>query len=290
MVNCKRLSLKLSVVVFLGIVVVSSALLAQDANRPWMNPALSAAERADLVLKQLNLGEKLALLHGNGMANNPFWTMPLTGFTNGGAGYVEGVPRLGIPPLIISDAAYGVRDSGVNGRYATAMPSNVGAASGWDPESSCAYGEVIGRELRAQGFDMTLGGGINLTREPRNGRTFGLYEPAGGTAPDIAGKNLANPVAQVLAAALMLRYSFGLEEASKAIEAAVRQVIAAGCRTSDIFTPGIPLVHRVSTSEMGDALVEAIHDGAKGGPASAGAERRSGQESPLAEDPGRAHL
>jgi beta-glucosidase len=52
------------------------------------------------------------------------------------------------------------------------MPSNLGAASGWDLESACAYGEVIGRELRAQGFNMTLGGGVNLTREPRNGRTF----------------------------------------------------------------------------------------------------------------------
>jgi beta-glucosidase len=52
------------------------------------------------------------------------------------------------------------------------MPSNLGAASSWDPESACAYGTVIGQELRAQGFDMTLGGGVDLVREPRNGRTF----------------------------------------------------------------------------------------------------------------------
>jgi beta-glucosidase len=52
------------------------------------------------------------------------------------------------------------------------MPSNLGAASSWDPQSACDYGEVIGRELRAQGFNMTLGGGVNLAREPRNGRTF----------------------------------------------------------------------------------------------------------------------
>jgi beta-glucosidase len=145
---------------------------APDTGRPWMNAKLSPEDRAELVLKQLTLDEKFALLHGNGMANNPMWTMPLTPFTNGGAGFVEGVKRLGIPPLVISDAAYGVRDSGVNGRDATAMPSNLGAASGWDPETACEYGEVIGRELRAQGFDMTLGGGVNLTREPRNGRTF----------------------------------------------------------------------------------------------------------------------
>ena len=150
----------------------ASSVVAQDLDRPWMNLRLSPEERAELVLKQLTLDEKLALAHGNGMAHAPKWQMPLTQFANGGAGYVEGVKRLGIPPIVISDAAYGVRDSGANGRYSTALPSNLGAASGWDPESACEYGEVIGRELRAQGFDMTLGGGVNLTREPRNGRTF----------------------------------------------------------------------------------------------------------------------
>jgi beta-glucosidase len=150
----------------------TGVVIAQDTGRRWMNPELSPEERADMVLKQLTLDEKLALLHGNGMAHNPQWTMPLTPLANGGAGYVEGVKRLGIPPLIISDAGYGVRDSGANGRYSTAMPSNLGAASSWDPESACAYGTVIGQELRAQGFDMTLGGGVDLVREPRNGRTF----------------------------------------------------------------------------------------------------------------------
>lgn len=155
-----------------GIALGASATTAQAPDRPWMNSKLSPEERADLALKQMTLDEKLALLHGNGMAHNPQWTMPLTPLANGGGGYVEGVKRLGIPPLIMSDAAYGVRSSGENGRYSTALPSNLGAASSWDPESACAYGAVIGSELRAQGFDMTLGGGVNLTREPRNGRTF----------------------------------------------------------------------------------------------------------------------
>ena len=145
---------------------------AQSADRPWMNTNLSPEERADLVLKEMTLDEKLSLLHGNGMAHNPQWTMPLTELTNGGAGYVEGVKRLGIPPIVISDAGYGVRDSGANGRYSTAMPSSLAAASSWDVESACAFGDVIGGDLRAQGFNMTLGGGVDLAREPRNGRTF----------------------------------------------------------------------------------------------------------------------
>jgi beta-glucosidase len=159
-------------VVAIGFISAPSLAAAQDSSRPWMNPQLSPADRADLVLKQLTLDEKIALLHGNGMAHNANWQMPLTDLTNGGAGYVEGVKRLGIPGIVMSDAAYGVRDSGANGRYSTAMPSSLGAASSWDPASACEFGALIGTELRAQGFNMTLGGGVDLAREPRDGRTF----------------------------------------------------------------------------------------------------------------------
>ena len=162
----------LTVIATVAVVFTAISGVAQPAGLPWMNSTLRPEERADMVLKQMTLDEKLALLHGNGMGHAPQWQMPLTYLGNGGAGYVPGVQRLGIPPLVISDAAYGVRDSGANGRYSTALPSNLGAASSWDPQSACEYGEVIGRELRAQGFNMTLGGGVNLTREPRNGRTF----------------------------------------------------------------------------------------------------------------------
>ena len=173
MQNCKSGSyLLLTVIAALALISAASIAAAQNNDRPWMNPSLSPEERADLVLKQLTLDEKLALLHGNGMAHAPQWQMPLSNLTNGGAGYVEGVNRLGIPPLVISDAGYGVRDSGANGRYSTAMPSSLGAAASWDPDSACEFGTVIGKELRAQGFSMTLGGGVDLTREPRNGRNF----------------------------------------------------------------------------------------------------------------------
>ena len=166
----------------------ASQAVAQNSPQPWMNVSLSPEQRADLVLKQLTLDEKLVLLHGNGMARNPSWTMPLTEMTNGGAGYVEGVKRLGIPGIVISDAGYGIRDSGANGRYSTAMPSSLGAASSWDVESACEFGEVIGGELRAQGYNMTLGGGVDLAREPRNGRTFEYA----GEDPLLAGSVVGN--------------------------------------------------------------------------------------------------
>ena len=138
-----------------------------------MDKTLSPDRRADLVLQEMTLDEKIALLHGNGM---PGWPRAVPGANpclgNGGAGFVLGVPRLGIPLIQMSDAAYGVRGSGENGRYSTALPSNVASAASWDVQAACAYGALIGRELRAQGYNMSLGGGVDLTREPRNGRTF----------------------------------------------------------------------------------------------------------------------
>ena len=162
-----------------------------SVNGPWMDKTLSPDRRADLVLQEMTLDEKIGLLHGNGM---PGWPRavphanPCLG--NGGAGFVLGVPRLGIPIIQMSDAAYGVRSSGDNGRYSTALPSNVASAASWDVPAACAYGALIGRELRAQGYNMSLGGGVNLTREPRNGRTFEYL----GEDPVLAGTLVGNRV------------------------------------------------------------------------------------------------
>ena len=162
---------------------------AATQNQPWMNPGLSPDERADMVLKQLTLDEKIDLLHGNGM---PGWGKPRPNayLGNGGAGFTLGIPRLGIPFIQMSDAAYGVRSSAENGRYSTALPSNLASAASWDPRAACDYGALIGRELRAQGYNMTLGGGVNLTREPRNGRTFEYM----GEDPVLAGTMVGNRI------------------------------------------------------------------------------------------------
>ena len=157
----------------LGVLAMTVGASAQRAvpSLPWMDTHLSPDRRAALVLKEMTLDEKISLLHGTGMKDlSPM--SPLAIYSNGGAGYVVGVTRLGIPDIQISDAAYGVRASGANGRYSTALPSNLGAAASWDPDLAWEYGALIGRELRAQGYNMGLGGGVNLAREPRNGRTF----------------------------------------------------------------------------------------------------------------------
>jgi beta-glucosidase len=153
------------------------------ASRPWMNASLSPDERASLVVKEMTLDEKISLLHGTGMKGlGPM--SPLSVDSNGGAGYVVGIPRLGIPAIQISDAAYGVRSSGENGRYSTALPDDLAGAASWDLDAAYQYGALIARELRAQGYNMSLGGGMNLAREPRDGRTFEYM----GEDPLLAGK------------------------------------------------------------------------------------------------------
>ena len=170
---------RLACLLALGITVTSIAFPSQasaqtragENAQPWMNATLSPDDRAALVLKQMTLDEKISLLHGTGMKElSPM--SPLAVHSNGGAGYVVGVPRLGIPDIQMSDAAYGIRNSGENGRYSTALPSNLAGAASWDLDAAYEYGALIGRELRAQGYNMSIGGGVNLTREPRNGRTF----------------------------------------------------------------------------------------------------------------------
>lgn len=153
---------------------------------PWDNASFSPDERVDLVIQAMTLDEKLSMLHGQGM---PFFQAGPTE-SNGSAGYMKAIPRLGIPSIRMADSAYGVTSGAAAGRYAMALPSNLAAASVWDAEMAYSYGALIGRELRTQGYNMSLWGGVNLAREPRNGRTFECQEEDPLLAGTLAG-NLA---------------------------------------------------------------------------------------------------
>jgi beta-glucosidase len=148
---------------------------------PWMNKTLSPDQRADLVIKALTLDEKISLLHANGWEMGGPETLPLRALGN--AGFIAGIPRFGIPDLQMADATVGVTHSSVFGRYSTPLPSTIAEASSWDVDLAREYGSLIGRELRDQGYTMTLGGGVDLTREPRNGRNFEYH----GEDPVLAG-------------------------------------------------------------------------------------------------------
>jgi len=100
-----------------------------------------------------------------------------------------------------------------------------------------------------------------LSSASLNDTKFGLYEPSGGSAPDIAGKGIANPIATILSASMMLRYTFDLDEEADAIDAAVKQVLTDGYRTIDIMPQdeeGKKTVTQVGTAKMGDLICERI--------------------------------
>ena len=118
------------------------------------------------------------------------------------------------------------------------------------------FGDILSDEMAMIAGSLGMLPSASLGEESGGGSVrFGMYEPSGGTAPDIAGKGIANPIAQILSVAMMLRFSGGNEAAAAEIEAAVRKVIADGFRTGDIHTDGTKLV---GTHEMGEAIVRAI--------------------------------
>ena len=112
------------------------------------------------------------------------------------------------------------------------------------------FGDILSDEASM------LTGSIGMLASASLGKTsLGMYEPIHGSAPDIAGKDIANPIATVLSAAMMLRYSFGLEEEAQAIEKAVDKVLDEGYRTADIYEDGMK---KVGTRKMGELIAAAI--------------------------------
>ncbi len=161
----------------------------KSINRPLLALAISAAlcatghaseqdnnatAKANLLLARMTQDEKISLVHGAG-----FFTSPI-----GGGGYVPGIERLGIPPLNYADSSSGINLAGKN---TTPLPATLALAASWDPALANRYGTLIGHELRTLGFAGGLGGGTNLAREPRNGRTFEYL----GEDPLLAGTLLA---------------------------------------------------------------------------------------------------
>jgi 3-isopropylmalate dehydrogenase len=117
------------------------------------------------------------------------------------------------------------------------------------------FGDILSDEMAMLTGSLGMLPSASLGESTGGTNRFGMYEPSGGTAPDIAGKGIANPIAQILSAAMLLRFSCGQETAAAAIETAVRQVIRDGLRTADIHTPGTA---RVDTASMGDAIAKAL--------------------------------
>lgn len=117
------------------------------------------------------------------------------------------------------------------------------------------FGDILSDEMAMIAGSLGMLPSASLGQSKGESRRFGMYEPSGGTAPDIAGKGIANPIAQILSTAMLLRHSLNEAAAADAIDNAVRKVIGSGLRTGDIWSEGTT---RVGTSEMGDAIAAAV--------------------------------
>jgi beta-glucosidase len=139
-----------------------------------MNPDLDADARARLLVGAMTQDEKLTLVFGYFSSDAPWksFKRPPEGLEQS-AGFIHGIARLGIPPLMETDAGTGVASQpGASPRQSTALPANLAVVASWDPELAYAGGRMIGSEARSSGFNVMLAGGINLARDPRNGRNF----------------------------------------------------------------------------------------------------------------------
>ena len=119
------------------------------------------------------------------------------------------------------------------------------------------FGDILSDEMAMICGSLGMLASASLGKPKGDGLYFGLFEPSGGTAPDIAGMGIANPIAQILSVALLLRFSLGLEQEALQIETAVKKVIDDGLRTGDIFS-GAPGTKKVNTKEIGDAIIAAL--------------------------------
>lgn len=149
--------------------------IGNEAARPWMDATLAPDRRAELVVAQMTRAEKQSLVFGYFATEAPWKKFkPPAEALEGSAGYVPGIPRLGIPAQFETDAGLGVATQGgaAKKRERTALPSGLATAASWDPEVARRGGAMIGAEARASGFNVLLGGSVNLVREPRNGRNF----------------------------------------------------------------------------------------------------------------------
>jgi len=169
----------------LGMLLCTSVQAAQPAaalDRPWLNPSLSPDARAKAAVAAMTLDEKMRLVFGysdqaltevskvpDDVVSPELKAYVVTHLVKGSAGFVPGVPRIGIPDQTQTDASIGVRNSFIP---STALPSSLATAASFDPEVPRAGGAMIGAEARATGHNTMLAGGINLAREPRNGRNF----------------------------------------------------------------------------------------------------------------------
>ncbi|MBD8880208.1 glycoside hydrolase family 3 C-terminal domain-containing protein [Rhodanobacter sp. 7MK24] len=205
----------------------AAATAGSDA-RPWMNPRLSPDQRAELVLKAMTQDEKFRLIRVDfGDTENGHVMAP---GALGSAGYGPAIARLGLPGIQESDAGLGVAKPLKLG--ATALPSGLATAASFDPTVAYAGGAMIGSEAHRRGFNVMLAGGVDLVRDPRNGRNFEYAGEDPLLAGQIAGNAIAGIQSQHLVSTIK-HYAFNdLETNRNAVSANIDK---ASARESDLL-------------------------------------------------------
>lgn len=205
-----------------------------EAPKAWMNKKLTPQQRVDLVLKEMTMDEKLKLVFGYFGTDAPWknFKRPAESHPQS-AGFVYGIPRLGIPNLWEADAGVGVASQrGPDVRGATALPSGIATAATWDLKTAFAGGAMIGSESRAFGFNVQLAGGVNIMREPRNGRNFEY----GGEDPLLAGLIVGEQIRGIQSnnvVSTLKHYAFNNQETNRfTLNAKIDEKSA---RTSDLL-------------------------------------------------------
>ena len=212
----------------------AAAAQAQTTDKPWLNPALDAGTRADLAVKVMTQDEKLTLVFGYFSTDAPWkkFTRP-EGSLPGAAGYVPGLPRLGIPAQSQTDAGVGVATQrSPHPRERTTRPSGIATAATWSPERAFDGGAMIGNEAWWSGFNVMLAGGVNLMREPRNGRNFEYA----GEDPLLAGVIVGNEIRGIQSnhvISTMKHYAFNDQSTSQS--ELDSQISDADARMSDLL-------------------------------------------------------
>jgi beta-glucosidase len=207
-----------------------AALIAAGALSAIAAPADPDA-RAAATESQMTREERGVLLHG--IMALPLFESPLPKEAVFGAGYVPGIARLGVPALKETDASLGVSYvSGVRDDGATALPSGLAMAASWDPDLLQAGGAMIGAEARAKGFNVMLAGGVNLLREPRNGRAFEYLGEDPWLAGTLAGAAVAGIQSQHVISTLK-HYALNDQETGRQFHDA--RISDAAARESDLL-------------------------------------------------------
>ncbi|MBO9710417.1 MAG: glycoside hydrolase family 3 protein [Caulobacter sp.] len=207
---------------------------AAPAAKPWLDPKLDADTRADLALKAMTQDEKMTIIFGYFGADMGDKYKRVPQALPGSAGYVPGIARLGIPAQFQTDAGVGVATQGgePKKRERTALPSGMATTATWNPKLAFQGGAMIGSEARSSGFNVMLAGGVNLVREPRNGRNFEY----GGEDPLLAGVMVGAQIKGVQSNAIVStikHYALNNQETGRFVLDA--KIGEADARTSDLL-------------------------------------------------------